>query len=153
MVMPERALNGEIHTAPIEVRGVWWTLLNLVGDGNLSDYGVYGVSHRLGYEDKYIAEALNVDVATWIKARDWLTEPHNNEKPLIVMLDNGLVAIVHWSKYQREYDRIKKYKHPERRAIYDEIQAEVQQKIQAKMPPEGTGKDTGKSTPNVGGRD
>lgn len=125
----EPALNGVIHDGDLCARGVFWTLCWLVGNGNMSDYGVLGVSHRLGYSDDQIAELLNCDPLHWQLAKLWLRSWQGERRPLIAVIPNNVIAIVHWAQFQPEYNRQKKYRHSDTK----QIQAWLQQQIDLEL--------------------
>ena len=127
----EQALNGTIHEAPLTTRGIFWTLALLIGNGNLSDWGILGISERMGYTDDQIAELLNSKPLHWAMAKEWLSAWRGDKKPLIAVLDANVIAVVHWPQFQPEYDRQKKYRNPESRKIQLWLQGKIDERLQA----------------------
>ena len=123
----EAAIEGAIHAHRADVRGCYWTLLWLVGNEEFSDYGVLAVSIDpfLGYSDEQIAAKLNTDREVWIYAKKLLSMPHGNSRPLIAVLEGNAIAIVHYSQFQPEYRRQKKYRNRDTKELQQRLQQEV----------------------------
>ena len=123
----ERAIEGIIHTLEAWVRGIYWTLMWRIGNEEFSDFGVLAVALEplTGYSDKQIATKLNVDIEDWKNSKRLLQKSHHGELPLIAVIDDNVIAIPHWPKFQKEYDRQKKYRDPHMKELHHMLQEKI----------------------------
>ena len=124
-----------------------WT----IGNEAHSDFGLLAASLDpwVGYGDKVVAAKLNIKCKLWENSKRLLEKSHHGERPLIVVLDDNVIGSPHWSKYQKEYDRQKKYRNPKMRELQQIIQSKVADVITAKgytpeLQPKVTAKVTGR---------
>jgi hypothetical protein len=103
----------------IEERWVWIGLLLLAGDSPLE--GHVCITNRMGYTDDQISELIDVSIEIFQKAKEKMA---SDEIQKIEILDNNVIKIKKWKKYQSEYRRQRKY-----RESYN-------QKLQTKVIPE-----------------
>jgi len=100
-----------------EERWSWIGLLLLAGDSQVE--GHVCITNNMGYLDEQICELLNVSLRVFKKAKEKMVKFNK-----IKVLNNNVIQIVNWGKYQSEYRRQRKY-----RESYN-------QKLQPKVTPE-----------------
>ena len=102
----DKWLEGSLSKESIVLRGVWITLLALVGAGKYSDAGELKVTTEVGLSDKNIAVALGVSHRKWTAAKGSLLKSGRiTNDPT-----TNILKIMNWSKYQSEYERQKPYR-------------------------------------------
>lgn len=84
-------------------RWSWIGLLLLAGDSRVE--GHVCVINNIGYTDEQICGLLDIPLKTFKKAKDKMIK-HKKIK----VLENNVIQIVNWKKYQSEYRRQKKYR-------------------------------------------
>jgi len=86
-----------------EERWSWIGLLLLAGDSKVE--GCVCVTAKMGYTDEQICELLDVPLDIFKKAKSKMVKCEK-----IKVLDNNVIKIVNWNKYQSEYKRQRKYR-------------------------------------------
>lgn len=103
---PEEILYGSTFTElNIIERSIWWTLLFMAGLGIVADDGYVAVRHGEGWTARALAEFMGCKKSlidsTLVKLVD---------VGKISILDNNIIKINKWHKYQSEYNRQKIYR-------------------------------------------
>lgn len=94
-------------------RSVWTDFLALAGDSPYE--GKISFTEKIGYTDEQLADKLEVPVDILASAKAKMLEYNKIE-----ILDNNVIKIVKWKKYQSEYDRQKGY----RKKLQDKVTPE-----------------------------
>ena len=95
-------------------RFVWFGFLLLAGDNPLD--GKICISEDMGYTDEQISAMLKVELGILRSAKRKMVK---HEK--IRVLDNNVIEIINWEKYQSEYQRQRNYR--------DEYERKLQRKV------------------------
>jgi len=106
-------LRGSIRKESIEVRAIFADLLAMAGDNAFGEDGMIQLADDVGFTDELISGVLNVQLKTWLSAKERLSNhPNPNENRIeIVPLSQGFsIRILNWQKYQSEYKRQRPYR-------------------------------------------
>ena len=100
----DKWLNGTIREESLEVRAVWIDLLVLAGSGKYGDSGEVKITDRVGFLDQQLADLMQISVQKWVACKKKLVETDRVE-----VLENNIIHIINWNRYQSEYERTKQY--------------------------------------------
>jgi len=98
----ENWLEGTLRNETPELRGVWIDVLVLVGNLTYGDNGEIKLPGGIGLTDEQIAAIFNISYEKWMSNKEKLI---NTDR--IVVLENNIIKINNWQKYQSEYQRQK----------------------------------------------
>jgi len=97
-------LKGSIRKESVLVRSVFVDLLALAGcSGEEGTISLNGTS--VGYTDMQIAQVFCISIEDWKYAKRNLSTTSGGEENRIEILDNNVIKIINWEKYQSEYDK------------------------------------------------
>jgi len=97
-------LHGSIRRESVLVRSVFLDLLALAGaSGEGGTISIHG--NGVGYTDMQIAQLFCISEADWNYAKRNLSTPSGGEENRIEVLDNNVINIINWDKYQSEYEK------------------------------------------------
>jgi len=112
-------------------RFIWFGFLLLAGDSPFE--GKIALTESMGYTDEQLAALLRCDKKTIKKAKEIMVKYDK-----IKILENNVVQIVNWKKYQSEYDRQKQYRDPDATKVTSKVTSKsYKQKLQAKVTSKG----------------
>lgn len=125
----DQTLRGTCFTelAPDE-RFVFFGFLLLAGDSAIE--GKIALTETMGYIDPQIAELLKIDLELLLRAKEKMIKFDK-----IKVLENNIILIVNWTKYQSEYQRQKKYREDgKEEELFSEVTEESNnEKLQSKV--------------------
>lgn len=104
-VWVDKWLRGPIRQFSAEERGIFLDLICMVGDGIYNNTGEIKVYDTKGFPDAYFESLVGVSHDTWIQTKKKL-----KKLGMINVLDNGIIEILQWKKFQPEYARQKPYR-------------------------------------------
>ena len=97
-------LHGSIRRESVLVRSVFLDLLALAGaSGEGGTISIHG--NEVGYTDVQIAQLFCIPAEDWKYAKRNLSSATGGEENRIEILDNNVIRIINWEKYQSEYDK------------------------------------------------
>jgi len=107
---PEETFKGSTFVElNYKERYVWWGLLLMAGRS--PDEGKIYKRWDTGYKPQELAYELDCPLSVIKSALDRMVNKRPDEdKPKIKILDNGIIEICNWYKYQSEYERQKPYR-------------------------------------------
>ena len=99
----QESLYGSIskELEPAE-RWAWIGLLCLAGDSIIP--GIVCAAPDIPWTDEQISAIIKIPLKTWLSAKEKMIK-HNK-----ITINEGIIHIVNWEKYQSEYERTKKYR-------------------------------------------
>lgn len=101
----DKWLEGSISEEPIELRGVWISLLALAGNGKYGDSGEIMALKDVGFNDSQLAVMLKINLKRWLVSKKQLQKTQR-----IKVSTNNIITIKNWKKYQSEYERTSQYR-------------------------------------------
>jgi hypothetical protein len=116
-IFTDKWLRGTLRDETVEVRGIWVDILTLAGDSAFGDEGYIKLAEDIGYTDKQISGILRLqNIESWLLAKKKLGTTGRIE-----ILENNVIKIINWKKYQSDYYRQKPY----RKGYKQKLQGEV----------------------------
>jgi len=105
----EQLLDGDDrqNVLRIMIRGLWYDILCLAGDGKYGDIGEIKLSDSVGFTDEQIADVLNVPLSVWEWAKAELSQ---GDEARIHINGKNTIKVINWGKYQSDYQRQKPYR-------------------------------------------
>lgn len=114
----EQTLRGTLKKEfKYDERWSWPAILLVCGDGPFSPY--IAVTETMGYTDEQLADMIDMPLDVFLVCKKKMIK---FEK--IKVLNNNIIKIINWKKYQPEYDRQKEYR-LNGKWIYDEKQKKL----------------------------
>lgn len=92
----------------LDQQAIWFKLLALAGDS--PEPGKVEVAPGIPMTDEQIAGILKASLDMWLRAKQRLQDPDVDK----IFINNGIIHIKNWDKYQSEYERTKKYRDTEK---------------------------------------
>jgi len=111
----DKWLTGTLREETSELRGIWTDVLVLAGNLTYGDVGQISLPNNVALTDEQIAGILNINPKIWRKGKGKLLKTER------INIDNGVIYINNWSKYQSDYIRQKPHRSPEFSRIKNHI--------------------------------
>ena len=116
-------LHGSIRRESVLVRSVFLDLLALAGaSGEGGTISIIG--NGVGYTDMQIAQLFCISEEDWKYAKRNLSTATGGEENRIEVVDNNVIKIINWNKYQSDYDK-RRDKHRNVPTLHGHIDLEV----------------------------
>lgn len=87
----------------LDEQACWFKLLALAGDS--PEPGKVEVAPGIPMTDQQIAGIVGAPLNTWLRTKDRLLAPDVGK----IFVNNGIIHIKNWQKYQSEWERVKRY--------------------------------------------
>lgn len=100
----DKWLEGTIRDETLAVRAIWIDLLALAGSGRYGDIGEIKLGKDIGLFDSQIAAILEISNEIWLTTKQRLIMTER-----ITVSKGNTITITNWTKYQSEYERVRRY--------------------------------------------
>jgi len=101
----DKWLRGTLREENPTIRGIWIDVLALAGDSAYGDNGMIKLGEDIGLTDEQIHKILGITLLQWQSTKQRLIKTER-----IKVLNNNIIQVVNWKKYQSEYERQKSYR-------------------------------------------